>query len=349
MTRRERVRAQLRHQPTDYVPYAGLGFDPQVQQRITAQLGGGAWLDALRARDHSHNINHRNTIFLDDWAAAKHGSEYVDAFGTTWRVDRQAYHILRPALVEPTLTGYRFPEASRFLPVGWQAAAQEEIGKEQDRFLLIYLNGIFEGSWGIRGFENLLEDLIVSPGFAEELLEGMTNLLLGLLDVYLELPIDGVLVYDDWGGQRGCLFGRERWLRFIRPRIQRVYGRIHAAGKVAVAHCCGNITELIPDLIDAGLDVLESVQPEAMDPYELKRRFGKDLTFWGGLGTQRLIPFGSPAQIHDEVRRLCAEMGRGGGYVLAPAKSLLPETPTENASAVIEAFRREAGVTLPRG
>ncbi|HET6486144.1 MAG TPA: uroporphyrinogen decarboxylase family protein, partial [Spirochaetia bacterium] len=342
----ERILAQIGHERTDFVPYGGFGLDDELELRITGKLGGQRWLAEVHGHDHIHNINHANAVFLDDWAAVKVGAEHVDRFGTTWRVDHRAYHITRPALIEASLSGYRFPVAPQFLPDGWRWAAQGEIERERDRFLILCLNGIFEGSWGIRGFESLLEDFLTSPEFAEELLEGMTNLLLGLLDTYLELPIDGILMYDDWGGQRGSLFGRERWVRFLKPRVQRVYGRIHAAGKIAIAHCCGNITELIPDLIDAGLDVLESVQPEAMDPYALKREFGKDLTFWGGLGTQGLIPFGAPDQIRQEVRRLCAEMGEGGGYILAPAKALQPETPTANALAVIEAFLEEAGVQL---
>ena len=107
-----------------------------------------------------------------------------------------------------------------------------------------------------------------------------------------------------------------------------------------ITHCCGSVAALIPDLIEIGLDVLESVQPEAadMNPYDLKDQWGDRLTFWGGLGSQSTIPFGTPDQIHAEVDRLRREMGRGGGYILAPAKSLQPETPTLNAAAVVEAF-----------
>ena len=78
-----------------------------------------------------------------------------------------------------------------------------------------------------------------------------------------------------------------------------------------------------------------------MNPYELKRRWGDKIIFWGGLGSQSTIPFGTPQEIHDEVRRLCREMGRDGGYILAPAKGLQPETPIENAVAVVEAFTNQ--------
>jgi uroporphyrinogen decarboxylase len=76
-----------------------------------------------------------------------------------------------------------------------------------------------------------------------------------------------------------------------------------------------------------------------MNPYDLKKKFGRNITFWGGLGSQSTIPFGTPDEIRSEVGRLCAEMGRGGRYILAPAKSLQPETPTANAVAVVEAFK----------
>ncbi len=84
-----------------------------------------------------------------------------------------------------------------------------------------------------------------------------------------------------------------------------------------------------------------------MNPYELKQRFGARITFWGGLGSQSLIPFGTPDEIRAEVAKLCREMGRGGGYILSPAKPLQPETPTENAAAVIESFLQQAGVRFP--
>jgi uroporphyrinogen decarboxylase len=102
-------------------------------------------------------------------------------------------------------------------------------------------------------------------------------------------------------------------------------------------------------VIEIGLDVYQSVQPEAANnsPYQLKKKYGQRITFWGGLGSQSTIPFGKPTEIRAEVDRLCREMGRGGGYILAPAKSLQPGTPTENAAAVVEAFLQQAGITFP--
>jgi uroporphyrinogen decarboxylase len=145
---------------------------------------------------------------------------------------------------------------------------------------------------------------------------------------------------DDWGGQRGVLIGPERWRRFYKPRYARIFEAVHAQGKLAIMHCCGSAADIMGDIVEIGLDVLESVQPEAvgMNPYALKSKWGDKITFWGGLGSQRTIPFGTPDGIRGEIRRLRGEMSRGGGYILAPAKPLRPETPTENAVAVVEEF-----------
>jgi uroporphyrinogen decarboxylase len=125
-----------------------------------------------------------------------------------------------------------------------------------------------------------------------------------------------------------------------------MYERVHAAGMYTISHCCGNVADIMPDLIEIGLDCIQSVQPEAMDPYMLKRQWGDKMTFFGGVGSQRLLPFGTPDEIRREIRALAREMGRGGGYILGLAKAFQPETPTENAAAAVEGFLAQAGIRL---
>ena len=129
----------------------------------------------------------------------------------------------------------------------------------------------------------------------------------------------------------------------LKPLYARLYERARRAGKFVVNHSCGNFSEILPDLIEIGLDVIQSVQPEAMDVYALKREYGSGITFWGGLGSQSILPFGTPSQIRAEVKRLVDEMGRGGGYILGPAKAVLDDTPAENFAAVLEAFLEYSG------
>lgn len=183
-------------------------------------------------------------------------------------------------------------------------------------------------------------DCIAEEDFYAELLDRMTDLTVALVNACAEIPADALMLADDWGDQRGVMIGPERWRRFYKPRYARIFEAIHAQGKVAIMHCCGSAADIMGEIVETGLDVLESVQPEAagMNPYALKRAWGDKITFWGCLGSQSTIPFATPAQIRQEIRRLRGEMGKGGSFILAPAKPLRPETPTENAIAIVEEF-----------
>jgi uroporphyrinogen decarboxylase len=186
-------------------------------------------------------------------------------------------------------------------------------------------------------------DSVISPDFYEEMLDNLMNLYLKFVDYTADLPIDAIMFGDDWGDQRGVILGPELWRKFLKPRWAKIYDAVHTKGKLVISHCCGSMIDVMPDVIEMGLDILESVQPEArgMNPYELKKNWGDKITFWGCLGTQSTIPYGTPDDIKREVNRLCKEVGRGGGFILSPAKPLQPETPTENAMAVVEAFTNQ--------
>jgi uroporphyrinogen decarboxylase len=104
-------------------------------------------------------------------------------------------------------------------------------------------------------------------------------------------------------------------------------------------HSCGRVQELFPDLIEVGLDVFNPFQADVMDPYEIKRQYGRALSFYGGLSVQQLLPHGTPAQVRDEARRLMDEVGRGGGFIIGPTHDLPGDIPLENMLALIEAVQ----------
>ena len=344
MNQKQRVVSQIHHEPTDFIPTAKLEFEGDVAERLDAHYGSTEWRSLVRESDHILRISgiNRDGTRVKDTSAL-----YTDAFGSRWRGDKRTLHLEEPALKEPSLKDYRFPQAADFLRANWREELLGNIRRNRGKFVVGGLGfGMFVRTWIIRGFANALADAAAEPAFYEELLDKLCALDLALLDELLTVPVDGVMLDGDWGDQRGIMLGPERWRRLIKPRLARLYGRIHKAGKYVVHHSCGNIRDVIPDLIEIGLDVLQCIQPEAMSPYELKRQFGKDLTFWGGLGSQRIIPFGTPEEIRREIDRLCRVMGEGGGYILGPAKALQPETPTKNAAAVVESFLEKVGASV---
>lgn len=337
--KRNLVLAQMRHEETAVLPYT-LGFEGDVMERLDEHYGGPWWRDLLDGAI-------RHVPGADLGVDRTDGPLVTDVFGSRWRVDRRPFHLEEPALREPSLAGYRFPSVEECFAPGWKEEALAALQSLPGHFTVAGFGfGLFERTWTLRGFDGALMDAAGDPDFYDELVEQVTLHQMAVIERLLELPVDAVMFSDDWGYQRGVLLGNERWRRFIKPRLARQYEQVHRAGKYTVSHCCGCVSDIIPDLIEIGLDVLESVQPEAMDIYDLKRRYGKHITFWGGLGSQSTIPFGKPESIRREVRRLAREMGRGGGYILGPAKALQPETPTANAAAVVESFLEQAGVEL---
>ena len=144
---------------------------------------------------------------------------------------------------------------------------------------------------------------------------------------------------DDYGTQRGMLMSPSHWRGLIKPRLAEIYGLAKRHGRTVFHHSCGNIVPIIGDLIDLGLDVLHPIQPEAMDVAGLKREFGADVTFCGGIRTQDLLPHGTPQEVRDEVRRLKDLLGKGGGYILEPGITLQADVPMANLLAMFDEAR----------
>lgn len=142
---------------------------------------------------------------------------------------------------------------------------------------------------------------------------------------------------DDFATQRGLMISPELWRRFLKPRYAEIFALAKASGKRMWFHSCGDITSVLPDLIDIGIDVWETVQLHAlpMTPQQLKQEFGKDLTFFGAVNTQRL-PFASPDEVREEVLRCIDVLGKGGGYICGPDHHIKPDVPPINAITLFD-------------
>lgn len=163
-------------------------------------------------------------------------------------------------------------------------AARDAGGRAGAKYYLVRIYGShFEKAYFARGIENLLADMAGAPEFAKRLHNLIIDKNMVMLENMLSLEeIDGVLLGSDWGSQLDLLMRPEVWQEIIRPGEQREYDLVHAYGKDVWVHSCGNVQRIIPSLIEMGLDVLNPVQPEAMDIARLKRDYGAKLTFWGG-------------------------------------------------------------------
>jgi uroporphyrinogen decarboxylase len=232
---------------------------------------------------------------------------------------------------------YVFPDP--YLP-GRFDAADGQLGQRCDRYVrsVVWFT-LFERLWMLRGFENMLMDPYTNERNFCRLRDRIVEYNLAIIDQWIERGVDGVFFSDDWGWQRGLLMRPDDWRRFYKPSYQRMFERVRSGGAHVWMHLCGDVTAIVPDLVDSGLNVLNPVQSQAMDVRLLSREFGGKLCFNGGVDVQGTLVRGMPDDVRREVHELVALFGSfNGGYIGGTSHSIMPETPLDNVIAMFEAF-----------
>jgi uroporphyrinogen decarboxylase len=200
---------------------------------------------------------------------------------------------------------------------------------------------IFETAWAIRGFEEMLADLVLRPDFAEALFDRLTELRVVQARQLAEAGVDVLRLGDDVASQTGMLISPALWRRWFRPRMARIIDVARAVKPDihVFYHSDGDCRAIVPELIEIRVTVLNPVQPECMDPAALKREYGDRLAFWGTVGTQSTMPHGSPKEVREVVRERIETVGKGGGLLISPTHTLEPDVPWENLIAFVEAIK----------
>lgn len=201
--------------------------------------------------------------------------------------------------------------------------------------------GIYDrASMQLIGFEEFMMLIATKPALLNDLFEKITDYKVEYAKKVIKLGGKAGHTSEDLASQTGPLISLAMFRKCLKPHMKRLWKVYKDAGLPMFMHCCGNITEFIPDLIDMGLDVLEPVQP-VMDLKYLKKEYGKYITFWGGIDTQKLLPYGTP----QEVKRMASEtirtLGQGGGLIIAPSQEVMMDVPIENVKALVETIMTE--------
>jgi len=212
----------------------------------------------------------------------------------------------------------------------------------QDRYILVKFSfSLFERAWSMRGMENLMIDFIKNPSFVHELLDAITDFNLAVFENLKRYRIDGAYFGDDWGCQRGLLISPGTWREFIKPRLKRMYDQAHRQGYDVFIHSCGNITSILDDLIEIGVNVYNPFQPEVIDIQQIINDYSKRLAFYGGLSIQDTLPFGNPADVRREVEHRLGLALKYGGYIISPSHDMPPDIPLENILSMLTILKDE--------
>ncbi len=214
-----------------------------------------------------------------------------------------------------------------------------------ERALMVVVGcNLFEWGTFLRRIDNFLMDLVVDTANAERLLDALLELHFDTLDHVIAAVGDIVDVLrfgDDLGMDNGPLMSPSTYRAIFKPRQTALNAYVHERSSMKTfLHSCGSLYDLLPDIIETGVDILNPVQISArdMEPTKLKAEFGDAITFWGGgADTRKVLPKGTPAEVKDHVRRNIEAFAPGGGFVFATAHNMLPDVPPANIEAMYEA------------
>ena len=328
---REWIEGILRHEPGWAVPYH-FDFTPPVAAALASRYGEGDLEVALDLPIRTAGCASIKPLYADP---VRFGPRAADEFGVVWQTNaRDRGTPVAGSLPEPDLADCPFPDATdayRF------EGLEEWCLRSRGRYRVLWVGDLWERATFMRGMEEILVDLALHPAFVEGLLRRLADYILETMKVLFErFAFECIAVSDDYGTQRGLIMSPRDWRRFIKPRLAEIYAFAKAHGRRVMHHTCGNVREIVGEMIDVGLDILHPVQPEAMDVVELKREFGADVTLCGGVGTQKLLRTGTVAEVQQEVRRLKRVLGEGGGYILEPGITLQADVSMELVTAMIE-------------
>ena len=342
MTSRERVLTACRRGKPDRVPrdlWMESGVEQDLKRRLPDQdlleyfnvdVRSAAPSPTRLVTDFSHYFD--RDVECDEWGR-----------GTVWDDQRHYAEIcypLRDARDLADIEAYPWPdllEDYRYEETPRQVRSLQDAGYAVTATLY---ETVFEMAWELRSMDLLFEDMTFRPDLAATLLDRITERRVFAAAKMAEAGVDIVQFGDDVAMQTGLMMSKTMWRQWFAPRLRRAIGAAKDANPAVLIwyHSDGNITDLIPDLIEVGVDILNPIQPECVDQAWVKREYGDHLAFWGGLGVQSVLPLGTPDQVRQHVKEVIKDVGADGGLVISPSHVLERDTPYANILAMKEAI-----------
>ncbi|MCX7428485.1 MAG: hypothetical protein NTW96_23020 [Planctomycetia bacterium] len=360
MNPRERILTALDHRRPDRAPVDGW-FHPEVVETLKAhfhtddwsdvlgELGIEGWIDLAprihfadfeaRATPRPGDPNGRRAVWLD-------ADTYEDPWGTRFRLgeggryERWLAGPLQDVRTTDDVARYPFPTPEDVREPEGYADRVAEL-KAEHRFVCGEVDNPFKRLWHLRGYENALVDYLANPEVLEAVYDRLFAMVGELCARMARSGVDMVKVVGDVSMQDRITMGPASWRKFDKPRWGRLIDACRAENPETVFffHSDGKLNDLMDDLIEVGFTVINPIQPECMDPIEVKRRWGDRITMHGGISIQRTLPFGSVDEVRREVETLVRHCGYNGGLVVMPSNNIQPDTPIENILACYQAAR----------
>lgn len=349
MTRREKYFKTVKRELEGYIPFE-FSLCPSLLKEFNKKYGTNNYEEYFefplrwvgpkylkRGIDFTQYFEgkYKNDLTIDSWGVGhEKGSEMAEHFT----------HMISPMSHFQTIEEFkRFPYLDPEHDLCWREL-KETVKDIKDKDLIAVGSmaiTIFEISWYLRGMDQFMIDLMINPDIAEYHMDRITDIRCKMAKKFAEADVDVLHLGDDVATQRDMMMSPELWRKDLKPRLKKVIDDARAikADIIIDYHSDGNVEKIVPELIEIGVDILNPVQPECMDPIMMKEKYGDKLSFRGTIGTQTTMPFGTPEEVEQVCKTMIEKVGRGGGLILAPTHLLEPEVPLDNIEAMINTIK----------
>lgn len=333
-----------------------ISFTPEFAARLKADLqlkgqglhnphGGGNTYELERALDQDMlltSVGWVNGYYQDGY---QNVDSYQDEWGVAWKTIEYETRFGKGKYTEPfgpplandrALDRYVPPDPNRS---ELYAEAGRVIHTYKDEYWIVGVTPttVFETAWALRGYEQLMMDMAADAGTANRVLDISFQYHKAVTEKLVQLGVDMIWLGDDVGGQSSMLMSPKMWRKYLKPRMVELIASLRSVNpQIKIAyHTDGVVFPIIPELIEIGIDILNPIQPMAMDPVRLKKEYGDRLCFWGSMDIQQTLPFGTPDDVRNEVVIRLKTIGKGGGLIIGPTHNLQLDTPLENFWAMV--------------
>lgn len=331
MTKRDIVIRTLQHKQSDVIPY----FMELTQEKLREMIeltGDPLFFE----HSDSYLAQERNESFEDLGDGC-----FRDMFGVVWDKGAQEgdFGVTKICPIpEAQIGDYVFPEPDEALI----RQKCQRLVEQRDKFTMYIIGfSLYERLWTLHGIMETLMDMIDEPDFINEVLDRIVEYNCKVIDIVAQYPIDCIFFGDDWGQQQGLIMGYPMWKKYIKPHLKTMYDHVKKYGMYVAQHSCGDCHQVFPDLVELGMDIYNTFQPEVYDIVDFKARYGDKITFYGAISTQQLLPFKRPEEVKAEMHRIMDILGRDGGYILAPTHAMPNDIPPENVLAFLDVAKNE--------
>ena len=337
-TRKERVRSALFSQPNSRVP-TQINYSCAYGKILAEYVGVSVDLLPELLGNHILRLDITHKTKLN-----KGGDVRFDWWGVGFDTGAEGYFTAFSPLSETRdIDRYDWPDPHAD---GLFDGAKEALNSKGKEYFVIPNLGfaLFERAWSLRGLEQFLIDMAADPGYTGALLDRIEDIQLVLIERYIKLGVDGGYFGDDYGAQRNLLFSPQMWRSLIKPRLARLFHPFKERNLPVIMHSDGQIQKILPDLIEIGLTTLNPIQPEVLDHKWLSDHYRGHLSFYGGISTQTVLPFGTVDEVKTAVFKVIDTLAPSGtGLIIAPSHRMMSDIPLKNAATLIELFHNLNG------